>query len=359
MLAGNTRVNTQDKKLISLVIPFYNEEANIETTLTEITRHIDTQHYRWEIVAINDGSSDSTLEKLNFSDPENFELVIVDLSRNFGKEAALSAGIEQARGDAIIPLDADLQDPPQVIAQLLEKWEEGYDVVLARRVDRSSDSLLKQTTAGAFYSVINKLSDVAIPHNVGDFRLMDRRVIEVLKSLPEHRRFMKGLFAWAGFRTTSVDYTRPERKHGNTKFSGWKLWNLALEGITSFSIVPLKIWTYIGLLVAFCSFTYGGVIIVRTLLLGIEVPGYASLASIMLFMSGLQMIGMGILGEYVGRTYLESKRRPAFIIRSVHTKEALLNSKSSYCPLTNQDLQDTLAAKNQINQRPPKVNSCD
>lgn len=359
MLAWDARVSVQGKKLISLVIPFYNEEANIETTLAEIARNIDIQRYRWEIVAINDGSSDSTLEKLSFSVPENFELVIVDLSRNFGKEAALSAGIEQARGHAIIPLDADLQDPPQVIGQLLEKWEEGYDVVLARRVDRSSDSLLKQITAGAFYSVINRLSDVAIPHNVGDFRLMDRRVIEVLKSLPEHRRFMKGLFAWAGFRTTSVDYTRPERKRGNTKFSGWKLWNLALEGITSFSIVPLKIWTYIGFLVALCSFIYGGVIIVRTLVLGIDVPGYASLASILLFMSGLQMTGMGILGEYVGRTYLESKRRPAFIIRSVHTKEALFNSESSYCPLTNQDLQGALVAKNQINQRSPKVSSCD
>ncbi|MDR6929402.1 glycosyltransferase family 2 protein [Pseudomonas sp. BE134] len=320
MPAGDIRVNMQNRKLISLVIPFYNEEANIEATLAEITRHIDTQHYRWEIVAINDGSSDSTLEKLNFSASKSFELVIVDLSRNFGKEAALSAGIEQARGDAIIPLDADLQDPPQVIGQLLEKWEEGYDVVLARRVDRSSDSLMKRTTAGAFYSVINRFSDVEIPHNVGDFRLMDRKVIDVLKSLPEHRRFMKGLFAWAGFRTTSIDYTRPKRTLGDTKFSGWKLWNLALEGITSFSIVPLKIWTYIGLLVALCSFIYGGIIVVRTLTLGVEVPGYASLASIILFMSGLQMIGMGILGEYVGRTYLESKRRPAYIIRSVQTK---------------------------------------
>lgn len=310
----------QNRKLISIVIPFYNEEENIETTLAEISRHIDTNDYRWEIVAINDGSSDSTLEKLNRSVPDKFELVIVDLSRNFGKEAALSAGIEQARGNAIIPLDADLQDPPQVISQLLERWEEGYDVVLAKRVDRSSDGLLKRTTAGAFYAVINKLSDVKIPNNVGDFRLMDRKVIDVLKSLPEHRRFMKGLFAWAGFRTTSVDYTRPERTLGNTKFSGWKLWNLALEGITSFSIVPLKIWTYIGFIVALCSFIYGGVIVVRTLISGIEVPGYASLASILLFMSGLQMIGMGILGEYVGRSYLESKRRPAFIIRSVHTK---------------------------------------
>lgn len=318
----NTELEMHNKRLISLVIPFYNEEDNVEATLSEISRHIDAQNYLWEVVAINDGSSDSTLERLNESTSNNFELVIVDLSRNFGKEAALSAGIEQARGDAVIPLDADLQDPPVLIPQLLDKWESGFDVVLAKRADRDSDSWLKRVSAGAFYTVINRLSDVEIPHNVGDFRLMDRRVVDALKSLPEHRRFMKGLFAWAGFRTTSVDYTRPVRSLGNTKFSGWKLWNLALEGITSFSIVPLRVWTYIGFMVALCSFVYGGVIVVRTLVFGIDVPGYASLVSILLFMSGLQMTGMGILGEYVGRTYLESKRRPAFLIRSVHTKIA-------------------------------------
>lgn len=249
-----------------------------------------------------------------------FKLVIVDLSRNFGKEAALSAGLEHATGDAIIPLDADLQDPPQLVSALIEKWEEGYDVVLARRVDRSSDSFLKRVTAGAFYNVINRLSDVDIPHHVGDFRLMDRRVVDVLKSLPEARRFMKGLFAWAGFRTITVDYVRPERNLGTSKFSGWKLWNLALEGITSFSIVPLKIWTYIGFLVAACSFIYGSFIVGRTIIFGVDVPGYASLTSIVLFMSGLQMIGLGVLGEYVGRIYLEAKRRPPFIVRSVHKK---------------------------------------
>ncbi|QLG94308.1 glycosyltransferase family 2 protein [Pseudomonas yamanorum] len=310
----------QDRKLISLVVPFYNEEANVESTLAVIAENIDTQRYSWEVIAVNDGSSDDTLKKLLTVRSFEFKLVVVDLSRNFGKEAALSAGLEQAMGDAVIPLDADLQDPPQLISMLIEKWEEGYDVVLARRVDRSSDSFLKRATAGAFYSVINRLSDVEIPHHVGDFRLMDRRVIDVLKTLPEARRFMKGLFAWAGFRTTIVDYIRPERNLGDSKFSGWKLWNLALEGITSFSIVPLKIWTYIGFIVAACSFIYGSFIVGRTILFGVDVPGYASLTSILLFMSGLQMIGLGVLGEYVGRIYLESKRRPAFVVRSVHKK---------------------------------------
>lgn len=309
-------------KKISLVIPFYNEGENVEETLAEISRYIDAERYRWEVVAVNDGSTDDTLAKLSRSKTSNFELFIVDLARNFGKEAALSAGLAQASGDAVIPLDADLQDPPELIGSMLARWEEGYDVVLARRVDRSSDSFLKRVTASAFYSVINRLSDVEIPSNVGDFRLMDRRVVDVLNALPETRRFMKGLFAWAGFRTASIDYVRPERALGETKFSGWKLWNLALEGITSFSIVPLKIWSYVGFLVAFCSFFYGGFIILRTLFFGADVPGYASIISILLFMSGLQMIGLGVLGEYVGRIYLEAKRRPPFVVRSVQRKVA-------------------------------------
>ena len=302
---------------ISLVIPFYNEEENVDNTLAEIARFVDRERYQWEVVAINDGSRDRTLEKLQAARPEAFDLVVVDLSRNFGKEAALSAGLAHASGDAIIPLDADLQDPPALIPEMLAKWEEGFDVVLARRSDRSSDGFLKRSSAVGFYRVINKLSEVKIPENVGDFRLMDRRVVEVVGTLPESRRFMKGLFAWAGFRTTSVDYVRPERLLGTTKFSGWKLWNFALEGITSFSITPLKIWTYIGFLVALGAFAYGAIVIMRTLFFGIDVPGYASLISIVLFMSGLQLIGLGVIGEYLGRVYLESKRRPPYVIRSV------------------------------------------
>lgn len=308
------------RRRISLVIPFYNEEENVDNTLAVIGKVIDSTRYDWELVAINDGSRDQTLAKLHAASPENFELVVVDLSRNFGKEAALSAGLSQASGDAVIPLDADLQDPPEMIAAMLEKWEQGFEVVLARRSDRSSDGFLKRQSAEGFYRVMNRLSEVKIPDNVGDFRLMDRRVVEVVANLPESRRFMKGLFAWAGFRTTSIDYIRPEREFGETKFSGWKLWNLAVEGITSFSIAPLKIWTYVGFLVALGAFLYGSVVIARTLFFGIDVPGYASLLTVMLFMSGLQLIGLGVIGEYVGRVYLESKRRPPFIIRSVEQR---------------------------------------
>jgi glycosyltransferase involved in cell wall biosynthesis len=322
MTNAEAQMDAKEKKLISLIIPFYNEEANVSATLSEIAKYVDSTNYRWEVVAVNDGSKDATLEKLYESKMSEFDLVVVDLSRNFGKEAALTAGLARAKGDAIIPLDADLQDPPEIINKLIEKWQQGYDVVLAKRADRSSDSFLKRVTAGAFYSIINRLSDVEIPRHVGDFRLMDRRVVEVLNLLPENRRFMKGLFAWAGFRTATVDYIRPERALGNSKFSAWKLWNLALEGITSFSIAPLKIWTYLGFLVAFCAFAYGGIIVLRTLLFGVDVPGYASITAIILFMSGLQMIGLGILGEYVGRIYLEVKGRPAFIVRSVISRNA-------------------------------------
>ncbi|MDP5240145.1 glycosyltransferase family 2 protein [Uliginosibacterium sp. 31-16] len=308
------------RRRISLVIPFYNEEPNVDNTLAAIDGVVDSQRYDWELVAVNDGSRDATLAKLHAASPANFELIVVDLSRNFGKEAALSAGLSQASGDAVIPLDADLQDPPEMIAAMLEKWEEGFEVVLARRSDRSSDGFLKRQSAAGFYRVMNRLSEVKIPDNVGDFRLMDRRVVEVVASLPESRRFMKGLFAWAGFRTTSIDYVRPEREFGETKFSGWKLWNLAVEGITSFSTAPLKIWTYVGILVALASFGYGAFIILRTAIQGIDVPGYASLLTVMLFMSGLQLIGLGVIGEYLGRVYLESKRRPPFVIRSVQSR---------------------------------------
>lgn len=320
--AQSSPVSKPQRKLVSIIIPFYNEEDNVAATLEEIGRCVNHELYDWEVIAVNDGSSDATLDVLEASRPYNVSLVIVDLSRNFGKEAALSAGLERARGAAVIPLDADLQDPPELLAEMLVLWESGFDVVLAKRIDRSSDGALKRMTARAFYKVINRLSDVEIPNDVGDFRLMDRRVVDVLCSLPETRRFMKGLFAWAGFRTTTVNYTRPERALGTTKFSGWKLWNLALEGITSFSIAPLKIWTYIGFGVALLSFMYGGFIVITTLMFGADVPGYASLASMMLFMSGLQMMGLGVLGEYVGRTYLESKNRPPYVIRSVRNRKA-------------------------------------
>ena len=246
--------------------------------------------------------------------------MIVDLSRNFGKEAALSAGLATASGDAVIPIDADLQDPPALIREMAAKWEEGFEVVVAHRRDRSADSLVKRTTATAFYRLHNRMSDVKIPPHVGDYRLMDRAVVDVLNALPENRRFMKGLFAWAGFRTASVEYDRAPRGSGHTSFNGWRLWNLAVEGITSFSLLPLRIWTYVGAVVSLVSLLYGSWIVISTLIYGTDVPGYASLIVAILFLGGLQLIGIGIIGEYLGRNYLESKRRPAYVVRKLLRK---------------------------------------
>lgn len=299
---------------ISIIAPCYNEEETIEPFLRRIEEILAQINEPYEIVFINDGSKDNTLNVL-LNAKQNFKNIrIINFSRNFGKEAALTAGLDKARGEAAIPIDVDLQDPPELIKELVTKWREGYDVVLAKRADRTSDSFAKRVSADLFYKLNGKISNVDIPNNVGDFRLMSKRVVEALKQLPENQRFMKGLFAWVGFKTTVIEYAREKREAGQSSFNGWKLWNFALDGITSFSTLPLRIWLYIGALVSFLSFLYGSFIILKTLIFGVDLPGYASLAVIMLFLGGIQLIGIGILGEYIGRIYSESKRRPSYII---------------------------------------------
>jgi glycosyltransferase involved in cell wall biosynthesis len=255
---------------------------------------------------------------------------IVDLSRNFGKEAALTAGIDAAVGDAVIPIDADLQDSPELIARLVQEWKRGFEVVLAKRADRRTDSLAKRLTACWFYRVHNHICDPQLPENVGDFRLMDRKVVDAIKRLPERRRFMKGIFAWVGFRSTTVEYVRDPRSAGSSRFTGWKLWNLALEGITSFSTAPLRIWTYLGLAVASLAFAYAALIVVRTAIYGIDVPGYASLLAVTLFLGGIQLIGLGVLGEYLGRVYSEAKQRPVYIVRDCYEASKGAGRESRY-----------------------------
>ena len=272
---------------------------------------------------INDGSKDNTLELLKaqkeiYSDKSNLDIKIVNLSRNFGKEAAMSAGFSVASGEAIVPMDADLQDPPELIAKFVELWRQGYDVVLAKRNDRQEDSFAKRFSSSLFYKLNNKISDVKLPDNVGDFRLFTRKVLNAINSLPENQRFMTGIFAWVGFRSITIEYEEQERIAGSSKFNGWKLWNFALQGITGFGTLPLRIWTYIGFIVSFLAFIYASFLILRTLIMGIDLPGYASLVVIILFLGGLQLIGVGILGEYVGRIYMESKRRPPFIIDEIY-----------------------------------------
>lgn len=302
---------------ISLVIPVYNEVAAIPRFLaaTDSIAQRLTGH-ELEYLFVNDGSTDGTLDYLIEASKKNPRIVLVDLSRNFGKEAALTAGLQEATGDAVVPMDADLQDPPEILPLLVAEWEKGYEVILAKRCDRSSDSFLKRKTAAWFYRIHNLVSDSRIPEDVGDFRLLDRKVVDALKLLPERRRFMKGLFAWLGFRTKLVEYTRQPRAAGETKFSGWKLWNFALEGITSFSTMPLRVWTYLGLMVAMAAFGYLAYIVGRTLISGVDVPGYASLLATVLFLGGVQLIGVGVLGEYVGRIYMETKQRPIYLVRA-------------------------------------------
>ena len=304
------------KTTISLVCPCYNEEDVIDLFLEKVTLTLKELNRSYEIIFINDGSKDNTLEVLYRSKAKYENIRILNLSRNFGKEAALSAGLDYSIGEVVIPIDVDLQHPPELIPKFIEKWEEGYDVVLAKRADRNNDSLPKRTSSSFFYSVHNKISDINIPSNVGDFRLMTRKVVEAIKLLPENQRFMKGIFAWVGFKTTTVDYIGLERVAGETTFNGWKLWNFALDGITSFSTVPLRIWLYLGFVISFISFLFGISIVSKTLIYGIETPGYTSTITIVLFLGGIQLIGIGILGEYMGRMYKESKRRPSYIIEN-------------------------------------------
>lgn len=305
-----------EPSLLSLVVPFYNEEETIDVffdTVIPVLDAIEGTHF--EIVCVNDGSRDDTLPQLIAMSKRDPRIRVIDLTRNFGKEAALSAGLDEARGAIVIPFDADLQDPPKVIPLLIEKWREGYDVVVAKRINRLTDSLLKRQTAALFYRMHNAVCDTKIPSNVGDFRLITREVVDALKRLPETRRFMKGLFAWVGYRTAVVEYVREPRVAGTSKFSGWKLWNFALEGFTSFSTLPLRVWTYVGSFVALGAFVYASFLIIRTLIQGVAVPGYASLLSAILLLGGVQLIGIGVLGEYIGRIYYESKNRPVYLVR--------------------------------------------
>jgi Glycosyltransferases involved in cell wall biogenesis len=304
---------------LSLVIPVYNEVQSIDVFMARIDQVFAHEALvSLELVFVNDGSVDDTLVLLLERQKTDPRIRVVDLSRNFGKEAALSAGLQAARGQAVVPIDVDLQDPPEVILEMIAHWRNGAEVVLGHRINRDSDSWAKQVSANGFYRLHNKIADHKLPENVGDFRLMDRCVVDALQTLPESRRFMKGLFAWVGFRTTHVDYVRPERAAGESKFNGWRLWNFALEGITSFSTEPLRIWTYLGLCVSLVSFAFAIFIVLRTLISGVDLPGYASLMVAVTFLGGLQLIGIGVLGEYLGRTYIESKRRPVFLVRRIY-----------------------------------------
>ena len=303
-------------KRLSIVVPMHNEAPVLAQFFERIEAATGGLGVAIEIICIDDGSRDETLSGLVQKAARDPRVKVIALARNFGKEAALTAGIEAASGDMVVPIDADLQDPPELIADFVTRWVEGYDVVYGARADRSSDTAMKRTTARLFYRVFNGVADLEIPVSAGDFRLMDRQVVEALNRLPERNRFMKGLFAWVGFRQIGVPYVRPERAAGTSTMGYLRLWRFALDGITSFSTAPLRIWSVIGFVSALVALGAAAGLIIRVLIVGREVPGYASLMVVVLFGFAIQMMAFGVLGEYVGRLYQEVKGRPIYVVRA-------------------------------------------
>ncbi|MCM8843320.1 glycosyltransferase family 2 protein [Citrobacter cronae] len=300
---------------ISLIVPVFNEEDTIPIFYNTVRGHEELKKYDVEIVFINDGSKDATESIINALAVSDKLVVTISFTRNFGKEPAIFAGLERSSGEAVIPIDVDLQDPIEIIPLMVDKWLAGADIVLAKRADRSTDGKLKRKTAEWFYKLHNKISDPKIEENVGDFRLMSRDVVDNIKLMPERNLFMKGVLSWVGGSIDVVEYTRAGRIAGKSKFNGWKLWNLALEGITSFSTFPLRIWTYIGFFVAAVSFLFGAWMIIDKIFWGNPVAGYPSIIVSILFLGGIQLIGIGVLGEYIGRIYIETKQRPRYIVK--------------------------------------------
>ena len=304
----------QVRPVFSVVIPMYNEAEIIGEMHRRLAAVMAPLGAPWEVIYVNDGGRDTSLHLVELMRHADHHIAVLNLSRNFGKEIATTAGLDHAQGDAVIVIDADLQDPPEVIPRLVATWRAGYDVVYAQRRKRNGDTWLKKASAAAFYRIMRNLGDVPLPENVGDFRLMSRRVVDAVQQLRERHRFMKGLFAWVGFPTTVVVYDREARGAGRTKWSYWKLWNLALEAITGFTVAPLKFATWLGLAVAGFAAGFGAQLVLRTLIFGNPVAGYPSLMAVILFLGGTQLVTLGIIGEYLGRVFDETKRRPLYLV---------------------------------------------
>ncbi len=300
---------------ISVVAPVHNEAPGLAEFFARLIPVLDGLGTSYEIICVNDGSSDDSLERLLELRERVPALKVLSLSRNFGKDVAVSAGFDYARGAAVVPIDADLQDSPELIGRMVAKWREGYDVVYATRGRRAGESWFRRITARYFYRVLDRITDIPIPHDTGDFRLLDRRVVDVLVRLPERTRFMKGLFAWVGFKQTALMFDREPRHAGTSKWSYWRLWNFALDAITSFSSLPLRVWSYAGFVIALFSFLYAVFLAGLKIIRGVDVPGYISLMVVVLFFGGVQLITLGIIGEYMARMYNEVKGRPLYLVR--------------------------------------------
>lgn len=300
---------------LSIIVSMYNEEDSLDVFFSEISKTMEKiKGYSYEIICIDDGSVDNTFQILEKYAKEDKNIKVIKFSRNFGKEYGMMAGFKYSKGRACIPMDVDLQDPPELIIKFVEKWEEGYDMIYGIRNDRTSDTFWKRTTAKLFYKIYNLMTRSPIPYNAGDYRLIDRKVVNAILSLKERNVFMKGIFGWTGFKSCGVKYTRHKRHAGVSKWNYWKLWNFALDGITASTTFPLRIWSYLGGMLSISGMLYAMYIIIRTIVQGTDVPGYASLLVFILLLGGIQMIILGILGEYIGRIFIEVKNRPIYII---------------------------------------------
>jgi glycosyltransferase involved in cell wall biosynthesis len=299
---------------LSVVVPAYNEVLVLPEFHRRVKAVLEQLGADYEVLYVNDGSTDGTLETIYRLQAQDPRVSVVDLSRNFGKEIALSAGLDHARGDAVVVIDADLQDPPELIPEMVRRWREGYDNVYAKRTAREGETLLKRVTSHAFYRVIQRFSGVHIPNDTGDFRLLSRRAVESLRRLREQHRFMKGLFAWIGYRGIAVPYKRDSRAAGKTKWSYWKLWNFAIEGITSFSTAPLRVASYFGMFIAATAFFFAAWVVFKTLVFGEQVQGFPTIMVTILFLGGVQLMAIGMLGEYIGRMFNETKARPLYFV---------------------------------------------
>ncbi len=306
------------RPVLSLVVPMFNESANVDGLFARLTGVLDRIGESWEVVCVDDGSGDDTVARVVEHHRRDSRIRLVELSRNFGKELALTAGLQHTCGQAVVMIDADLQHPPELIGEMVEKWRQGFEMVIAVRRGRENESALKRVSARAFYDLFARVSEVRLPQGAGDFRLLDRKVVDVLNAMPEHTRFMKGLYAWVGFRQTSIPYDVADRAAGVTKFNLFRLYRLAIDGITAFTSVPLKVWTFVGMMVAAFALLYGLLFVVKTLILGIDVPGYPSLIVATMFFSGVQLISLGVIGEYLGRVFTEVKSRPLYVVRNAY-----------------------------------------
>lgn len=314
-----------DNFAVSVVLPLFNEQDNIETLIGQICGVVGRLADHYEILCVNDGSTDATLSLLRRLSNQHDEVRVLNLSRNYGKEIALTAGLDHATGDVVITMDADLQHDPALISVFLDRWRQGADVVYAQRRDRETDGPVRNLLSRFFYCLFNKLVDRELPPGAGDFRLFDRRVVDALGRFRERNRFMKGIYVDVGFTADAVGYDVAPRSNGHSSWSLWKLWNFAIDGITSFSTVPIRIWTYVGFVVALLSFIYAAINVVQTLVRGVDVPGYATIVVLILFLGGVQLISIGVIGEYIGRIYQETKQRPLYIVESIDMQDSEKN----------------------------------